>query len=107
MLDDAEALATSAITTKLVIPNDHVRYIVLPPLLGDRSDQKQAVETALEGAKAADAATIEQSRHMAPLAPIDDVRGSAAYRVDAAAELVRRAISAAAANHSSCMGVAA
>jgi CO/xanthine dehydrogenase FAD-binding subunit len=32
--------------------------------------------------------------HLAPLAPIDDVRGTAAYRRDAAVTLVRRAIAA-------------
>jgi CO/xanthine dehydrogenase FAD-binding subunit len=30
--------------------------------------------------------------HLAPLAPIDDVRATAAYRLDAAATLVRRAL---------------
>jgi CO/xanthine dehydrogenase FAD-binding subunit len=29
---------------------------------------------------------------LAPLAPIDDVRGSAAYRLDAACTLLRRAL---------------
>ena len=33
------------------------------------------------------------SRFFAPLSPIDDIRASARYRLDAAAELVRRAIS--------------
>lgn len=32
------------------------------------------------------------AEHLAPLSPIDDVRGSAGYRLDAAAEQVRRAI---------------
>jgi CO/xanthine dehydrogenase FAD-binding subunit len=35
------------------------------------------------------------ARHLAPLAPIDDPRGTAAYRMDAVAELCRRAIRAA------------
>jgi CO/xanthine dehydrogenase FAD-binding subunit len=33
-----------------------------------------------------------EARHLRPLAPIDDVRGTAAYRIDAAASLVRRAL---------------
>jgi CO/xanthine dehydrogenase FAD-binding subunit len=33
-----------------------------------------------------------ETAHLAPLAPIDDVRASAEYRVDAAATLVRRAL---------------
>jgi CO/xanthine dehydrogenase FAD-binding subunit len=33
-----------------------------------------------------------EARHLAPLSPIDDVRGSAAYRQDAAVTLVRRAL---------------
>jgi CO/xanthine dehydrogenase FAD-binding subunit len=35
-----------------------------------------------------------RAEHLAPLAPIDDVRGSAAYRRDAALELVSRAVEA-------------
>ena len=50
-----------------------------------------ALEAALVGA-ALDARLPERIKvaHLAPLAPIDDVRGSAAYRRDAAAVLVRR-----------------
>jgi CO/xanthine dehydrogenase FAD-binding subunit len=33
-----------------------------------------------------------EAAHLAPLTPIDDVRGSAAYRLDAALTLVRRAV---------------
>jgi CO/xanthine dehydrogenase FAD-binding subunit len=33
-----------------------------------------------------------QPRHLAPLSPIDDVRGSAAYRMDATRELIGRAL---------------
>lgn len=33
-----------------------------------------------------------EPRHLQPLAPIDDVRGTAAYRLDAALQLVRRAL---------------
>ncbi|MBX5454544.1 MAG: FAD binding domain-containing protein [Acidobacteriia bacterium] len=37
---------------------------------------------------------LVEVRHLAPLAPIDDVRGTAAYRRAAALELVRRAVAA-------------
>jgi len=37
---------------------------------------------------------LVEARHLAPLAPIDDVRGTAAYRRAAALELVRRAVAA-------------
>jgi CO/xanthine dehydrogenase FAD-binding subunit len=50
-----------------------------------------ALERELGGAPV-DRALIErvQSAHLAPLAPIDDVRGSAAYRQDAVLTLLRR-----------------
>lgn len=53
-----------------------------------------AVEATLTG-RPADARSAEALRDAdvaAALAPIDDIRGSAAYRVQAAAELVRRAL---------------
>jgi CO/xanthine dehydrogenase FAD-binding subunit len=40
-----------------------------------------------------DPALVEEA-HLAPLAPIDDVRGPAPYRRDAALTLVRRAVEA-------------
>jgi CO/xanthine dehydrogenase FAD-binding subunit len=56
----------------------------------------RALESALAGAPAAaTAAAIADAvrpEHVAPLRPIDDVRGSAAYRREAALELVRRAL---------------
>ncbi|QQS10925.1 MAG: FAD binding domain-containing protein [Rhodospirillales bacterium] len=53
-----------------------------------------ALEAALVG-RAMDAALgdVVAPGHLAPLAPIDDVRGSAAYRADVAATLVRRLLS--------------
>ena len=52
------------------------------------------LERDLAGAPATSAATAAAVRpeHLASLRPIDDVRGSAAYRRDAALELVRRAL---------------
>jgi CO/xanthine dehydrogenase FAD-binding subunit len=52
-----------------------------------------AVEAALVGAPVADAAArIASGDVAAALDPIDDVRGTATYRADAAAELLRRAL---------------
>jgi CO/xanthine dehydrogenase FAD-binding subunit len=52
-----------------------------------------ALEQALAGQPLAPGlgARVEQA-HLAPLAPIDDVRASAGYRLDAAGTLVRRAL---------------
>ncbi len=55
-----------------------------------------ALEAALEGLEAAGVARatadIVRAEHVADLTPIDDVRGSGAYRRDAALTLVRRAL---------------
>lgn len=51
-----------------------------------------ALEASLIGVRATDAAAMAVSEHLADLAPIDDVRGSGAYRRDAALTLLRRAI---------------
>lgn len=37
---------------------------------------------------------VVRSQHLAPLTPIDDVRGTAAYRLDAVATLIRRGLEA-------------
>jgi CO/xanthine dehydrogenase FAD-binding subunit len=51
------------------------------------------VEKELIGAPAAEApGRVRPADVMAPLRPIDDVRASADYRMDAAVELVRRAV---------------
>jgi len=52
----------------------------------------RALEADLVGAPAAGAVDRVMPAHLAPLAPIDDVRGTAAYRLEAALVLVRRAI---------------
>ncbi len=53
-----------------------------------------ALEAALEGADAAALADpgFVRPEHLAPLAPVSDVRGSAEYRCDAIAELCRRTV---------------
>ncbi len=50
------------------------------------------LEARLIGQRAGDLATLVQPEDLAALAPIDDVRASAAYRQDAALVLVRRAL---------------
>jgi CO/xanthine dehydrogenase FAD-binding subunit len=52
-----------------------------------------ALEADLAGRPAdASLARVPVAAHLAPLTPIDDVRGTAAYRADAALTLVRRAL---------------
>jgi CO/xanthine dehydrogenase FAD-binding subunit len=52
-----------------------------------------AVEAALTGASVASALDLVRRADVLPvLSPIDDVRGSATYRLEAATELVRRAV---------------
>ncbi|MBR0672178.1 FAD binding domain-containing protein [Neoroseomonas soli] len=47
------------------------------------------LEAALIGIHPSEMPQVPQPAHLAPLAPIDDVRGSAAYRADAARALLR------------------
>ena len=51
-----------------------------------------ALEAALLGRHVGDAAAAVDPAHLAPLAPISDVRATADYRREAAAELTRRAL---------------
>lgn len=53
-----------------------------------------ALEQALQGQQLADAADIVMPRHLDMLRPIDDVRGTGAYRQDAALTLVRDVLAA-------------
>jgi N-methylhydantoinase B len=48
-----------------------------------------ALEAALVGLPAAAMARVPEPAHLAPLAPVDDIRASAAYRADAALTLLR------------------
>ncbi|MCM0021488.1 MAG: FAD binding domain-containing protein [Tagaea sp.] len=51
-----------------------------------------ALEAALTGAKLLDMAKIAAPEHLSPLTPIDDVRGTAEYRRDAALVCVKRVL---------------
>jgi CO/xanthine dehydrogenase FAD-binding subunit len=53
-----------------------------------------ALETRLAGVERSRLADVVDAADLAPLAPIDDVRGSAEYRVDATLTLLRRALAA-------------
>jgi CO/xanthine dehydrogenase FAD-binding subunit len=53
-----------------------------------------ALEAALHGVPAGDAPAVVAAAHLDELTPIDDVRGPATYRQDAALTLVRRAVAA-------------
>ncbi len=56
----------------------------------------RGLESALRGLELDTAAEIAVNKeHLAPLSPIDDVRGSAEYRMEAVCELCRRAVAAA------------
>jgi CO/xanthine dehydrogenase FAD-binding subunit len=52
------------------------------------------LEAALIGApfEAAALAARVRPQHLAPLSPIDDVRATAAYRLEAAEEMIRRSL---------------
>jgi len=56
---------------------------------GPVAQRLTALEAALIGVVPADAAAVVQAAHLAPLAPLDDIRGSAAYRREAALILLR------------------
>lgn len=51
-----------------------------------------ALEAALKGAKLSDMAKIADPEHLAPLSPIDDVRGTAEYRREAALICAKRVL---------------
>lgn len=55
-----------------------------------------ALEKALQGAEMTPEAAAARVRpeHLSPLSPISDVRGSAGYRLEAAAEIIRRTLAA-------------
>ena len=67
-----------------------------------------ALEATLMGARADESLPhIARAEHLAALSPIDDVRGSAGYRRDAALEIVRRAIAACVSAATEDSGIAA
>ncbi len=64
-----------------------------------RAQRLLELERALVGAEAhAGIGAIATAAHLAPLSPIDDVRATASYRMDASLTLIRRALEACVAN---------
>jgi CO/xanthine dehydrogenase FAD-binding subunit len=87
----------------LVISIVMVAGVLVPGRGGKIADLRMAVGACSEVAQRLSAleaelrgrpmtAALASPEHLAPLGPIDDVRGSAAYRQDAALTLVRRAL---------------
>jgi CO/xanthine dehydrogenase FAD-binding subunit len=54
--------------------------------------EQRLVGRAVSGARADALEDLVEPADLAPLAPIDDLRASAAYRLDASATLLRRAL---------------
>lgn len=87
-------LVISIASAAVVVAADAARCVVAARVaVGACSPVAQrlpALEAALLGQPVARMADAVAPEHFAPLAPIDDVRGSAEYRCEAAATLVRR-----------------
>jgi len=88
-------LVISIVMVAAVVETDGERIARARIAVGSCSAVAQrlaALEAALQGQTLASAAKAVTAAHLAPLAPIDDVRGTADYRRDAALTLVRRAL---------------
>ena len=88
-------LVISIVMVAAVIETEDDRIALARIAVGSCSAVAQrlpALEAALRGQMLSGAAKTVAAAHLAPLAPIDDVRGTAAYRLDAALTLVRRAL---------------
>ena len=88
-------LVISIVMVAAVVETDGERIARARIAVGSCSAVAQrlaALEAALQGQTLANAAKAVTAAHLAPLAPIDDVRGTADYRRDAALTLVRRAL---------------
>lgn len=87
-------ISIAMVAARVVVDAGRVRDVSLA--VGSCSGVAQRlpkVEAALRGAALADLAScVSMADVAASLAPIDDVRATAAYRVEAATELVRRAL---------------
>ncbi len=86
-------LVISIVMVAAVIETDGGKVANARVAVGSCSEVAQrlpALEAALRGQTLSP--SLVRAEHLAPLKPIDDVRGSAAYRRDAALTLVRRAL---------------
>ena len=88
-------LVISIVMVAAVVETDGDRIARARIAVGSCSSAAQrlpALEAALQGQALSSAAKAVAAEHLAPIAPIDDVRGTANYRRDAALTLVRRAL---------------
>lgn len=88
-----------AMTSVLLLPDGSGRVADARIAVGSCSPvacRLPALEAALSGVplETSPLADCVAREHLAPLAPINDIRGTAAYRHDAVVELVRRALAA-------------
>ncbi len=92
-------LVISIVMVSVVLALDDAGRVVMCGIaVGACSEVAQrltALEARLTGVRARDAAGVVTAEDLRALTPIDDVRGSAAYRLDAALTLVRQAITGA------------
>jgi CO/xanthine dehydrogenase FAD-binding subunit len=91
-----------AMVAVVIVPDDAGRIVEARVAVGACSPVAKrlpALEQALQGLPFAGDAASEAVRaeHLAPLSPIDDIRGSAGYRLQAVQVLLRRALAAPAA----------
>lgn len=87
---------------RLVVEDDRIASAAIAVgSCGPTAVRLPEIEAALVGqpAEANIAEIVETPRVAAALSPIDDIRGDAVYRIDAAAELVRRGVAALIAQH--------
>jgi CO/xanthine dehydrogenase FAD-binding subunit len=87
------SIAMVAVAVEIAADGTIARARVAVGACSEVAQRLPALEAALAGAPAtAPSALIASPEHLIGLSPIDDVRGTAAYRREAAVELVRRAL---------------
>ncbi|HET9069944.1 MAG TPA: FAD binding domain-containing protein, partial [Amaricoccus sp.] len=85
-------ISIAMVAARIVVEDGRIAAAALAVgACGPVATRLPAIEARLAGARA-DAVRIDPEEVAAALRPIDDVRATAAYRAEAAAELLRRAI---------------
>jgi len=89
-------ISVAMVATRLEIDGDTIRRAALAVgACGPVATRLPALESVLEGMSAAEAPAMVTNELVFPaLAPIDDIRADRAYRLEAATELLRRAVAA-------------